>query len=120
MTNRLQDLLNLGDEAWSRDVSIHMSGRYVHLQSLTDVKDRHSEFDVPEMARTLCHALLAGRTPVSAVDGAQLGVVQPFLARSLPLLVHRLRVLDVADAHVLDLLRREEAELDLLHRLQWC
>lgn len=78
----------------------------------------HSEFDVPEVTRTLVHALFACCAAVSAVDGAQLGIVQTLLPRALALLVHRFGILDVANAHVLDLLGREEAELDLLHRLE--
>lgn len=34
------------------------------------------------------------------------------------LFVHGLWILDVAYTHVLDLFRREESELDLLHRLE--
>lgn len=82
------------------------------------MEDRLRELDVPEVARTIVWYLVTRRAPRTAVDGAKLGVVQALLAWRMPLLVHRLRVLNVADGHVLDLLWGEEAELDLLHRLE--
>ncbi len=122
MTHGFKDLLDFFDEAWSRDVSTSPSRVDVDvvivLGQLTDVEDGHSQFDVPKVTRTFLHALFAGRTTVSAVDGAQLGVIQALFSRPLALLIHSLRILDVADTHVLDLFRREEAELNLLHRLQ--
>lgn len=82
------------------------------------MKDRYGEFDVAKMSGTLGHVLTARRASVRAINTAQLGVVQALFTWSLALLVHRLWVLDVANTHVLGLFRGEEAELNLLHRLQ--
>jgi hypothetical protein len=87
---------------------------------LTRMKDGYGEFDVAKMSGTLGHVLAARRTSVRAIDAAQLGIVQALFTWSLALLVHSLWVLDVANTHVLSLFRGEEAELNLLHRLQRC
>ena len=57
------------------------------------------------MSGTFGHVLAASRALECAVDAAQLGVVQALLTWSLALLVHGLWVLDVANTHVLGLLR---------------
>lgn len=82
------------------------------------MKDGDGQLDVAKMTGTFLLALTAGRTHHAAVDGAQLGVVQALLARPLALLVQSLWVLDMANTYALDLLGREESELDLLHRLE--
>lgn len=82
------------------------------------MEDRHSELNVPEVARTLDHALAASSAFVRTIDRAKLGIVQTLFTWPLPLLVHGLRILDVAYAHVLRLFRREESELNLLDRLE--
>lgn len=82
------------------------------------MEDGHSKFDVSKVSRTLGHVLAAGCASVRAVDAAQLGVIQSSFARPLALLIHSLWVLDVANTHVLSLFRREETELNLLHRLE--
>ena len=87
-------------------------------QKLTRMKHGYGEFNVAEMSGTLSHVLTARRTSVGTIDTAELGVVETLLAWPLALLVHSLWVLDVANTHVLRLLRREETKLDLLHRLQ--
>lgn len=86
----------------------------MHSKILTDVKNRRGQLDVAKVARADLDVLLARRARVHAVDGAELGVVEALLARLLLLLVHGLGVDDVDDAHGLDLLGREQAELDLL------
>lgn len=85
---------------------------------LTNVEDGPRKLDMTKMAGTVVGLLPARRANAAAVDGAQFGVVQATLARPLSLLVHRLWVLDVADGHILDLFGGEEAELDLLDRLE--
>jgi hypothetical protein len=82
------------------------------------MEHRHGEFDVSKMSRTLGHVLAARRALVGAINATQFGVVQALLTWPLALLVHRLWVLDVANTHVLRLFGGEEAELNLLHRLQ--
>lgn len=81
------------------------------------MEDRLRELDVPKVARTILRHLATRPTLRAAIDGTEFGIVQTLLARCVALLIHRLRVLDVADGHVLDLLWREQAELDLLHIL---
>ena len=98
MTDCLEDFLDLGDEA--------------------DVENRGSKFDVTEMTWTFKHILSAGTTAKRSVDSAEFRIVEALFTRPVTLLVHCLRVLNVANAHVLNLLRRQKSELDLLHRLQ--
>ena len=78
------------------------------------VKDRLRQLDVAKVTRTLGHILIAGSTLELAIDGTQARVVQSSVSRLQLALVHRLRVQDVSDAHILDLLRRQESKLDLL------
>ena len=85
---------------------------------LTDVENWHCEFDMTKMSRTLEHIFSAGAASNGTVDGSKLGVVEALFARSVPLLVHGLGILDVTDAHILNLLGRKETKLDLLNRLQ--
>lgn len=82
------------------------------------MKDGHSKFDVPEVARTFLLAFAASRAHLATIDGSELGVVQALLARSVALFVHCLGIFDVAYAHALDLIGREETELNLLYRLE--
>jgi hypothetical protein len=82
------------------------------------MENRHGEFDVSEMSGTFGHVLAARRALVGTINTTQLRVVQALFTWPLALLVHRLRVLDVANTHVFRLFRGEEAELNLLHRLQ--
>jgi len=88
-------------------------------EALTDVEDGHSQLDVSKMAGADLDVLLARRALVHAVDGTQPRVVEALDARQVLLLVHGLRVDDVHNAHRLDLLGREQAELDLLDGAQW-
>lgn len=81
------------------------------------MEDRHSELDMSKVTRAELGDFLASRASCAAVDGAEFGVVQALFPWRLALFVHGLGVLDVTDAHVLDLFGREQAELDLLHPL---
>jgi hypothetical protein len=78
------------------------------------VEDGRGELNVSEMARAHLDVLLARRARVHAVNRAQSRVVEAVFTRLLVLLVHGLGVEDVDNAHGLDLLGREQAELDLL------
>ncbi len=98
MTDDLEDLLDLLDEA--------------------RVEDRFSELNVTEMARTLRHILGASLALELPIDGTEKRVVQTTVARLGSRLIHSLRINNVGDTHVLDLLRREESKLDLLNRLE--
>jgi len=84
----------------------------------TRMKDRHGQLDVAKVAGTLSHVLSARSASVGAVYATKLRVVQTSLARPVALLIHSFGVLDVTDAHILDFLRREQAELNLLNGLQ--
>jgi len=85
-------------------------------QRLTDVEDGRGKLNVAKVARADLYVLLARGARVHAVNGAETGVIKALVARLLLLLVHGLGVHDVDDAHGLDLLGREQAELDLLDR----
>jgi hypothetical protein len=80
----------------------------------TGVIDWPGQLDVAEMARTLGHVLGAGLALELPVDGAEQGIVETAIARLRSGLVHGLWVDDMANAHALDFLGRQEAELDLL------
>jgi hypothetical protein len=82
------------------------------------VEDGYGQFDVTEVAGADLDVLFARRALEHAVDGAQLRVVEALGARQVVLLVHGLGVDDVHHAHRLDLLGREQAELDLLDGAQ--
>jgi hypothetical protein len=94
----------------------------------TRVEHGNCEFNVAKMPRALGHVLATCCTLVCAVDAAQLRVIQTPLAWPHALLVHCLRILDVANTHIFCFFRREETELNLLNRLErrlrvgeaWC
>ena len=98
MANHLENFLCLLDEA--------------------GMVDRFCELDVTEMARTLRHVLRARLALELSVDRAEERVVETTVAWLHSALIHRLRVEDMRDTHVFDLLRRQETELDLLDRLE--
>lgn len=98
MADSLEDLLDLLDEA--------------------RMEDRLGKLDVAKVASALGHVLLAGRTLELAVDRAKPGIVQTLNARLGARLVHGLGVDDMSNTHILDLLGREETELNLLHRFE--
>lgn len=78
------------------------------------MEDGSGQLDVAKMSRADLDVLFARRARVHAVDGTELGVVETLFAGLLVVLVHGLRVDDVHHAHGLDLLGREQPELDLL------
>jgi hypothetical protein len=84
------------------------------LHNETDVKDGCVQLDVTKVTGAGLDIFLARGARVHAVDSAELGVIETLLTRFLLLLVHGLRVDDVDDTHGLDLLGREQPELDLL------
>jgi hypothetical protein len=53
----------------------------------TNVKDGHSELDVPKMARADLDVFFARRARIHTVDGAELGIVQALHTRLVRLLV---------------------------------
>jgi hypothetical protein len=81
---------------------------------LTDVENRCGELNVTKVTGADLDILLARRARVHAVNGAEPRVVESILARLRVRLVHGLREEDVAHAHGLDLLGREQTKLDLL------
>ena len=94
-----------------------MADNFQQLLSLlkkAGVKDRFSQLDVAKVTWTFGHILIASRALELPIDGTQSRVVQSILTRLQLALVHRLRVQHVADTHILDLLRRQESELDFL------
>lgn len=82
--------------------------------ALTDVEDRSGQLNVTKMTRTDANVLFARRARVHAVNGAELRIIETLLTGLRIGLVHGLRVDDVHDGHGLDLLGRQQAELDLL------
>ena len=64
---------------------------------------RYGQLDVTEMSRTLSDSLIARSAFGRSIYRAQLRIVEAFFARPLALLVHSLGILDMADAHALDL-----------------
>ena len=70
VTDRLQDLLDLGHEAM--------------------VVDRSSQLDHTEMARTFSHILFTGVAAEVAIHRAKMRVIRTFLSRSEALLIHGL------------------------------
>lgn len=84
----------------------------------TRMKDRYGQLDVAKVTGTLGHVLSARSAPVGAVYTTKLRVVQTSLTRPVALLIHSFGVLDVTDTHILDFFRREQAELNLLDRLE--
>jgi hypothetical protein len=91
-----------------------MKNLCVGAKILTDVKTGCGELDVTKVTGADLDVFLARRARVHAVNGAEPGVVEAVLARLRVRLVHGLREGDVAHAHRLDLLGREQSELDLL------
>lgn len=81
------------------------------------MEDRLSQLDVAKVPRAFGHVLSARLALELAIDGAESRIIQAKFAGLCLLGVHRLGVLDVRDTHRLDLLRRQESELDLLDRL---
>ena len=96
-----------------------------HLENLFDLLDKSwmidwlGQLDVTEMTRAFVHAFTASSTLELTVNGTETWVVQAILPGLRPGFVHGLRILDSADGHVLDLLRREETKLDLFDGLEW-
>lgn len=101
----------------------------------TDVKHWGNQLNVTKMTRTLLHVLTARGAVHATVNRAELGVVQAAFARPLLLLIlrsrvshtqitkythayHGLRVDDVSNAHVLNLIWRHESKLDFLDALE--
>lgn len=111
---------------------------------LADMKDRGGELNMSKVAGTLLHILVARRAFEAAIDGAHARVTETVLARELLRLIlsrevstcrlecitslpgvaqrrtsnvsthHSLRIHNLADAHLLDLFRGEQAKLNLL------
>jgi len=98
MTDDLEDLLCLLDEA--------------------RVVDRFRQLDMTKVTRALRHVLAARLAFELPIYGAEQRVVETAITRLHSALVHRLGVEDVGHTHILDLLRRQETELNLLDRLQ--
>ena len=90
----------------------------LHLLDKAGMEYRLRKFDVAEMTRAFRHGLGAGFAPVLSVNGAEERVVQSTVTRLHARLVHGLWGDDVAHAHVLDLFRRQNAELYLLNSLE--
>ena len=90
----------------------------LHFLDETWMEDRLGELDVAEMAGTFRHVLCTCLALELSIDRTESGIVEAFFARFCARFVHRLGVFDVGDAHILDLIRREDAELDLLDDLQ--
>jgi hypothetical protein len=78
------------------------------------VENGRGELNVAKVAGADLDVLFARGARVHAVNGAELGIVETLFARLRVGLVHGLGVDDVDHAHSLDLLGREQAELDLL------
>jgi hypothetical protein len=98
VANNFQDLLDLLDEA-----------RMVH---------RLGQLNMTEVAGTLPHSLRACLALELPVDGTKKWVIEAAIARLGFILLHRLRIENMRDTHVLDFLWRHETELNLLHRLE--
>jgi hypothetical protein len=98
VTDDLEDLLDALDEA--------------------RVVDRFSQLDVPKVPGALGHVLSACLALEVAVDGTEARIVETILTRLGPRFVHGLGVEHLADAHGLDLLRREDTKLYLSDRLK--
>lgn len=81
------------------------------------MEDGGGELDVTKMTGALGHVLGAGLALELTVDGAKTRIVEAELAGLSLLCIHRLGVLNVSNTHALDLVRRQDSELDLLDRL---
>lgn len=98
MADDLEDLLDFLDEA--------------------RVEDGFGQLDVTEMARALRHVLCARLALELSINGSKSRVVQALFAGLCTGLIHGLRIFDVGDAHILDLFRCQNTELDLLDSLE--
>lgn len=72
MADNFQNLLDLLDESW--------------------VVNRLGQLNVPKVARTFGHVLIASGALELTVDGTQSGIVESSIARLHLALIHRLRV----------------------------
>ena len=84
----------------------------------TDMEHWLGKLDVPKVARTIFRHLITCRAHCAAINTSQLRVVQTLLAWPVARLVHGLRIFNMTDRHVLDLLGGEETELNLLDLLE--
>lgn len=82
------------------------------------MENGNCQLDVPKMSRALLLTLATGSTSQVTIDSAEFGVEQAALPRPMSLFIHGLGILHVHHAHPLDLIRREESELDLLYGLE--
>jgi hypothetical protein len=97
MADRLQDLLYFRDEPYYCHSSVKEATIYEATITpgqqdeegglLTNVEDRRSELDVTKMSRALCHVFAARSALDSAIDGAEVGIIQAAFSRLLALLV---------------------------------
>jgi hypothetical protein len=90
----------------------------LHFLDEARVVDRFCQLDVAKMALAFRHIIRARLALELSIDGAHERVVEAAIAWLRARLVHRLRVDNVCHAKVLDLLRRQDTELDLLHSLE--
>ena len=90
----------------------------VFVETLTNMKDRCGQFYVTKVPWTFCHHLIASCAFQTSVCCTKFWIVKASLTWSELLFVHRLGVFDVTDTHVLNLFRREKAELDFLNVAQ--
>lgn len=86
MADDLEDLLDFLDEA--------------------RVVDRLCQLDMTKVAGALGHVLCAGLALELSIDGSEERVVEAAIAGLGAGLIHSLRIDDVGDAHILNLLRR--------------
>jgi len=94
VANNLQDLFDALDEA--------------------RMENRFGQLDMAKMTGAFRHVLGACFALVLAVNGTEERVIETAITRFRSSLVHGLGVNDVAHTHGLDLLRRQESELNLL------
>ena len=78
----------------------------------------HGQLDVAKVTWAGLHVFFARGAREHAVDAAEARVTETILEGLLLLVVESVRVDDIADGHGLDLLGREETELDLLDGAQ--
>lgn len=72
------------------------------------------------MARAITHGLGTSLAFEASVDGTKKGIVEATITWLRASFIHCLRIQNVANAHVFDLLGRHETELDLFDRLERC
>lgn len=91
-----------------------------NLQNLLDLLNETGvihgfrQLDMPKVARTFAHSLCTGLASKLTIDRSEEGVVKTTIAWFRFVVLHCLGVKDMANTHVLNLLRRHQAELDLL------